>query len=376
MPALEIFKPGRHTAMNGQVIEFTDAHLAATVAAYDPAKLEAPLVVGHPKADAPAYGWVGALSLAEGVMAAEPVQVDADFAEMVNAGRFKRISASFYLPDAPGNPVPGVYYLRHVGFLGAQAPAVKGLKSASFAEAEEGVVEFGEEAWPLARFFRRLREWLIEKHGTDEADRVLPGWEVEDMQAVAMRPVEQGAPTSTAAGFSEPAGPAKEGAMAGKIYTDADIEKAKQEGAAAAAASFAEREAKLREQEKAGRTREHLAFAEGLIKEGKLLPAMKDQAVALLDFAAGAESQVIEFGEGDGKKSMPAVDMVKGYLAGQPKIVEFGEHAGADGAAAQGDDADPVDIARRATEFQEAEAKAGRTVSITQAVNHVTGQGK
>lgn len=64
---------------------------------------------------------------------AEPHQVDPEFAEMVNAGRFKKISASFYTPDAPNNPVPGVYYLRHVGFLGAQPPAVKGLKQAEFA---------------------------------------------------------------------------------------------------------------------------------------------------------------------------------------------------------------------------------------------------
>ena len=70
--------------------------------------------------------------------------MDAAFAETVAAGRFKKIFASFYSPDAPANPVPGVYYLRHVGFLGAQPPAVTGLRSPEFADNEAGVVEFAD----------------------------------------------------------------------------------------------------------------------------------------------------------------------------------------------------------------------------------------
>jgi hypothetical protein len=34
-----------------------------------------------------------------------------------------------------------VLYLRHVGFFGAQPPAVKGPKSASFADGEQRVIE-------------------------------------------------------------------------------------------------------------------------------------------------------------------------------------------------------------------------------------------
>ena len=63
---------------------------------------------------------------------------------MVAAGAFKKISASFYSPSSPQNPVPGVYYLRHVGFLGAQPPAVKGLRNPAFADGEDGVISFEE----------------------------------------------------------------------------------------------------------------------------------------------------------------------------------------------------------------------------------------
>ena len=55
---LEIFKAGKHTTAAGQTLEFSEADLQATVAAYDPGKHEAPLVIGHPSIDAPAYGWV------------------------------------------------------------------------------------------------------------------------------------------------------------------------------------------------------------------------------------------------------------------------------------------------------------------------------
>ena len=54
MKPLHIFKPGKHVAMSGANLNFSEADLAATVLAYDPALHEAPLVIGHPKHDAPA----------------------------------------------------------------------------------------------------------------------------------------------------------------------------------------------------------------------------------------------------------------------------------------------------------------------------------
>jgi len=140
---LQIFKPGRHTAMSGAALDFSVDDLAASAAAYDPALSEAPIVVGHPVTDAPAYGWVKSLAFAGGGLEAEPDQVDPAFAAMVAAGRFKKISASFYPPASKNNPAPGVYYLRHVGFLGAQPPAVKGLRAPAFAEGDDAVsIEF------------------------------------------------------------------------------------------------------------------------------------------------------------------------------------------------------------------------------------------
>lgn len=367
---LEIFKAGKHTAMTGLQLDFGEADLQASVAAYDPTLYQAPLVVGHPKIDAPAYGWVAALEYADGVMQAEPDQVDAAFAELVNSGRFNRISASFYTPESPSNPVPGVYYLRHVGFLGAQPPAVKGLKPASFAEGEEGVIEFGDWADQVeAGLFRRLREWIISKFGLEEADKALPGWEVDAVQSEA---AQREIPVEAAPAFGE---------GHNKQYQEEEDMPTPEELAAREAvvqekeAQFAERELKLRQQEQTARHQEHLSFAEGLVKDGKLLPAQKEQAVAMLDFAAGIEAgQVVEFGEGEGKQTLALEDALKSFLSGQPKIVEFGEVAKKEGSMSM--DGQPAEeIAKKAVEFQESESKAGRTISMTEAVNHVTSGG-
>ncbi|SDA63455.1 Mu-like prophage I protein [Pseudomonas sp. NFACC15-1] len=145
MTQLHIFKPGTHTAQCGTTYNFTEADLAATVAAYNPTLHEAPLVIGHPQHDAPAAGWVKSLSATAHGLIAEPQQIDASFAEQIAKGSYKKISASFYHPTAANNPVPGVYYLRHVGFLGAQPPAVKGLRPIELAESEPGVIQFSED---------------------------------------------------------------------------------------------------------------------------------------------------------------------------------------------------------------------------------------
>lgn len=364
MKKLEIFKPGKHTAVDGKTIEFSEEDVKASVAAYDPTVHEAPMVVGHPKLESPAYGWIKKLDFAEGVMSAEPDQVDAGFAELVNSGRFKKISASFYLPDAPGNPKPGVYYLRHVGFLGAQPPAVKGLKSASFSETEEGIVEFGDWADRTnASMWRRLREWIIGKFGIEEADRVIPDYNVGTLEDEAGK--EDVGALLTAPAFSESE---KEEQMKEEEL------KQKEEALNQKEASFTEREANLKKKEAETRHAEHVSFAEGLVKEGKLLPVHKDKVVGILDFADGLENGVVEFGEGEGKTTQPVSEAFREFLTGQPKIVEFGEIAGGDGKTVDTDNAEA--IAKAAVEFQESEAKAGRTITITDAVNHITKGGK
>jgi glycerophosphoryl diester phosphodiesterase len=48
--------------------------VAACAAAYDPARHEAPIVIGHPATDDPAWGWIKSLTFSDGVLIAEPDQ--------------------------------------------------------------------------------------------------------------------------------------------------------------------------------------------------------------------------------------------------------------------------------------------------------------
>jgi hypothetical protein len=144
MRGLHIFQAGRHEAMDGRQVTIGEAEVAASAAAYDPAQHEAPVVVGHPRHDAPAYGRVERLASRDGGLYADLRDVDAGFAETVRAGRYGKVSASFYLPGSRSSPAPGVWALRHVGFLGAAPPAVKGRRPVELGEEDDGVATFAD----------------------------------------------------------------------------------------------------------------------------------------------------------------------------------------------------------------------------------------
>lgn len=146
MHRVEIMRPGRFTPSTGNEVEFREDTLRLIATSYDAAKSPAPVVVGHPKTNEPAFGWVKGLDFAEGTLGAYIADLEPSFAEAVKAKRYQKVSASFFRPDAPANPRPGVFYLRHVGFLGAAAPAVPGLKPVSFAADDEGALDFSHDA--------------------------------------------------------------------------------------------------------------------------------------------------------------------------------------------------------------------------------------
>ena len=365
--AIHIFRPGRHTSMQGATIDFGESDLIATANAYDPARHEAPLVIGHPRADAPAWGWVGGLTADEGGLFATPRQLDPAFAEMVRAGRFKKVSASFYTPDSPHNPVPGVYYLRHVGFLGAQPPAVKGLAPVNFAEGDtdEGCVSFDFAESPgllrwLADLFRGLREYVVEKDGAETADRAIPSYAVSGLQEMAAASAAQAAEIPA---FAENLTPPKEKSMQ------------KQETPPAENIDFAETKARADELERkvaylTGIARKERAsrVVDKALADGRLTPA---QSVGLADFMAGLDEEgTFDFAENGGKTtSMSPAAFMAAFLERLPKQVDFSEAAPGGEEAL---DTSSNDIAQRALAYCEEMRTKGVTVSITDAVAHVS----
>lgn len=138
-PAFEIFRAGTFTSSDGRVVTITVDDLEQIAQSYQPDVAAAPLVVGHPELDDPAYGWVKRLFVQGLALMAEARDVVVEFATMVNQKRFPNRSASIYLEATPGNPFPGKKYLKHVGFLGAAAPAIPGLKPVQFSADDKAV---------------------------------------------------------------------------------------------------------------------------------------------------------------------------------------------------------------------------------------------
>jgi hypothetical protein len=293
-PLLHIFRAGTYQAMAGQCVTLTPADLAATAAAYDPARHEAPLVVGHPADNGPAWGWVSGLAAEGEDLRAAPRDVAAEFAEAVRARRYAKVSASFWPPTHPANPVPGVWSLRHVGFLGAAVPAVLGLAPVSLA-ADDG-----------------------------------------DLVTIQADPLDFSSPADASATDPEPTMPDPVAAPAADPTADFAAREAAltalQTDLAAREAAIAERERAAAAQAEALRRSEIASFVGGLVAEGRLLPIEQAPLVALLatapaepaaDFAAPVETGA--------PTPRGAAEWLRAWLPTLPVRVPYGEFAAAAG---------------------------------------------
>lgn len=350
---IEVFRPGTFKPMEGEPITYSAADLRAIADAYDADGAPAPVVVGHPETDAPAFGWIRKLEYDAGAerLFAELDEIEPEFAEMVKAGRFRKVSMAFFSPGQSHNPVPGTWYPKHVGFLGAAAPAVSGLRPAKFAGEADVRFEaaFGERGFEeTASVLRALRDFFIEKFGLEDTEKALPSWRIEWLGQMELEP-KNGLPAFAAAPTTIPAPKPSEEEPP---VTNPDPAFAARE------AEIAEREGRIAAREAALTHADNVAFAERLVSEGRLLPASRDRVVTLLDALLGEAT--VAFAEGAAKLS--PIEALRGILEAQPKIVSYGRldlPEGGDTArtAAFSSDGKPVDpvglaIHQKALEFQ------------------------
>ncbi len=313
---VEIFRTGDY----GDKGKFAAGDLDRVIASYDPAHHEAPACIGHPKDDLPAYGWADRLMRQGDTLLAKYKEVDPAFESAVKAGRFKKRSAAFYL-DGDGK----ISGLRHVAFLGAQPPEVKGLRNLNFDD-DRGrkftSVDFGEEDSMAEKTVKeQIKEFFAEMFGA----RQQPGtFSEKDVEALVTRAVEAATkPLQT---------------EIGALKTDLTAQTAK----------FAERESAIA----TSATKQRAIEAENQLKgSGRWIPAFEKMGLPVLLDELSKSTATVEFGEAgaDGKKPQVApLQVLVQFLEGMPKIVPGGRVVEFGGAPAKKGTGDPLTDAAKA----------------------------
>lgn len=310
---IELFRAGDY----GNKGAYTESDIDKMVANYDAKEHEAPVVMGHPETNAPAYGWVESLKRVGNLLLGKLKQVQPAFEDMVRQGLFKKRSISFYV--TPNGPA-----LRHVGFLGAMPPEVKGLadvKLASFSAGAFQTIDLKEDDVDAEQISKSITQSLKEfftelfkgkkVEDLSEAERTKA---ITDAVKAAVDPLQQK--------FTE---------MENKI----NAEKTARETAAAASA-----------------TQSQAAFAEKQmqrVKDAKRwIPAFDKMGLPQIFAEIAKTAAKISFGEGDKKTEKPAAEAFADFMIGLGEIVPIGEIAG--GATRRGG---------RLVKFNEPSARSG-----------------
>jgi len=281
-------------------IEILDAHgeitpdkLSETAEAYNNSSFEAPIVLGHPEKDSPAYGWIERLQVQGDRLLAYPKQVTEELKKLVRDGYYRKISASFYGPSNPNNPCPGRYFLKHVGLFGGYPVARKSLPAVQFSEDSAEILYTPEVD---------IKEEEIVSLAEDKV--ASPAGEVKIAEAEAEKEIQ----------YSE--------VQPSPIEITSALERIEK-----ASELFKQLQQKTkdlqRKQFELDSRSEFAEFAEGLISANKLLPSEKEGVVNLLMVlkSIGSEFGVLEFAEFD------AIDWLKKFLERQQSVVDYAEVA-------------------------------------------------
>ncbi|WP_431511651.1 hypothetical protein [Variovorax sp. DAIF25] len=372
---VEVFKAGSHIDTKGRPITFSQADLDEMAENH---KLgAAPAVIGHPKMDSPAYGWVAEYKREGDSLFARFDDINPAFEAGVKSGAYRNRSVSVF-PDKENG-----WRIRHVGWLGAKPPAIDGLQPVEFAGTDGDSHEFAAPGYALVwamesagKLLRGLREAIVADKGIEEADKVLPQWQIDSVIEGASQARTQFQEADTGRLFSQSDNSG--GSMSiSKEDLDAAIAKALADGKAAATAEFASKDEELTQLRGKVRSDRIGGLIKGWKAEGKVLPA---EEVGLAEFMGALEDAESEFtfAAGDGKdaKKTPAAFFAE-FMAARTPVIKLGRatKVSDDPGTSAIDLKDSKAIAKAASTFQAQEAKEGREISIDAAVAHVTNQG-
>jgi transcriptional regulator with XRE-family HTH domain len=209
---IEAGKLGRQIDSRGVVKEFTPEFFQEVVGSYNPENFKAPAIISHDTKGIPddklhanqelCYGVASGLKVVGDRLKVTFDKISPKIKEHFENGELLSVSPSFYPPTHHANPTPGKWSLRHLSFLGASPPAIKGLSAPTFSETgynpAEDTLEFSfpvglsssspedplDFSYGLAinqSLFGNLRDWLIEKHGKEETEKILPASAIAEL---------------------------------------------------------------------------------------------------------------------------------------------------------------------------------------------------
>ncbi len=175
---IEIFRTGDY---GGKGV-FAEDDLERIAADYSPGLHEAPVTIDH-RQDGPAEGWVSRLRRAGDRLVATLERLSPKLRKRIAAGAYKKRSVELYRSHAEtGRP-----YLKAVSFLGAAAPAVKGLPDPVFADGDESIafaLDAGDAPNTASEERPEYDPALAARQRLVDACRWNPAWETNGLLAV------------------------------------------------------------------------------------------------------------------------------------------------------------------------------------------------
>jgi hypothetical protein len=303
-PWIEIFRAGDYRDKGKSLITRED--LDRVVRSYDPSYHEAPICIGHPKDNLPAFGWIDRLSLDGDTLLAQEKDVDPKFDEARKAKAYKKRSAAFYL-GADGK----ISGLRHVAYLGAQPPEVKGLRDVNFNDNDQKFIDMDFSEDDVAN--EKTTAEQIRDAVKDFFAGLMPGGDkTKTFSEAEVRSIAQEAATVAVA------------PLQAKL-TEAETKLATQ------ATQFTEYQQAIAG---SGFKARATAAIDKLKAAGKWIPAYEKMSLGPVFEELAKVTSTVEFGEGADKKQVHPLEVLVAFLEGLPKIVPTGRAVAGTGAAA------------------------------------------
>lgn len=375
---IEVFRAGTHTDSKGRVCTFTEADLDQMVS--NLALGAAPAVLGHPKHNDPAYGWVksGDAKREGASLYVKFSDINPAFEASVASGAYRNRSVSV-VKDADAG-----FCLQHVGWLGAAPPAITGLTPLDYS-AELDAYQFEADDFDIgvalsdtADMLRGLRDQLIADKGLDAADAALPSWRIQSLADASARVIRDALadPEDDPATPNPFSKPTTGGVMSfTQEQLDAATAKAVKEAGDKSRSDFVaqgEELLRLRSERQADRIGAQIT---GWKAKGLVTPA---EEAGLAEFMGSLENGGGEFTFSASDKSAvkkTPTQFFAEFMAGRKPLVKLGQQMAADDVAAvNGNDASALADAARS--YMSEQAGKGLTVSLPEAVAHVSAQSR